>query len=114
MPNKKYLQVTERIEKLSANDLDGSLSRTIAWLQSFLEDNPDHTDVRIEYQYDHDEYESGTFYIIGERPETDSERDKRLGKLREEREKKRAAKEKIESKERETLRKLLEKYPDEA
>ncbi len=110
---KKYHRVDESLGKFTASDLEGNLEERIAYLQSFIDNHPNHTDFGLDYDYGYNDHGSGKFKIMATRDETDNERDKRLAKARKERNLKAEAKEQKKTAEKKELKRLLEKYGEE-
>lgn len=110
MSKKKYLDVVETLGTIGVSELEGGISVVIMQLQSYIDENPNHTDIVLSYNYDSDEFIHGTYDIVGTRKETDKERDKRLAKARQARTDKAAIKAGVVASEKAELKRLIEKY----
>lgn len=109
---KKYLTKRDNLGTISIWDLDGSIDDIVDMLNEYRDDwvAKGYTEVGLEPD-SHPDGDS-TFWLYGLRPETDTERNKRLNAVKKAREVKEAQKKSKEETEIKELERLLEKHGD--
>ena len=112
MGRKKYLEIEEKLRYIDDDTFDGPVDEVIQSLQDMKKSYPNHTKLRIWLDYGAWD-NPNEYHLMGTRMETDDERDKRLAKARKLKEQKAAKKAEDEAKEKQELKRLIEKYGDE-
>ena len=117
MPRGKRLTVTEKTGTyVCQEDFEGPLYKIRHRLNEIEEQakkkDSTYTEISIQISYAWNEDGHDEFEVVGKRPETDKEMEKRLGKNREERKQKKENKEAQRRKEKEETREMLRKYPE--
>ena len=111
----KKIMVREKIENLgSAYDFENSLDGLIEYLMALQRKYEEkYENLQVNYECKHFYDDSYEFILYGEREETNAEYQKRLNKIEISKKGANAAKINREKKEKELLKKLAKKYPEE-